>query len=539
MFILKKKGLIISKSIYLFFFLVVVYSCNINDLNFDNINIPNFTGKEAVPIGEVTYTIKELIDELKDPNLVTNVSKNQFITIIYRDTSIYNNYSDFITINQIVNSSNFNPGLSSPMSAVDVKLPFSQLFEFNFQSQDNKKIDSAFYSSGIAELLVQSQFNSALNYTVKIVDFTNSITGDTLVYSDNIVANGSSQASKNLTNFKVIFNRVNNLNVFHLIFEGELDVKAGESVDINDSLTITFTISNSIFSSLFGFFEVDLIKIQDQSIKLDFFKNIQPQGFVFNTPKINVIIQNTLGIPFGILLSGISTSNPVGDIVQLTGSIIDTVSIRAPLLDAVGGSLNSVIAISNDNSNLRDLLAISPDSIRIPILGKSNFRNKTGMISNFYTDSSFLKTIVEVEIPLDAKLDGFTRFFDFDISNINFDDADSIKFRIQTINDLPLSGTMTVDMLDSMGKVIYQVPSIIIFQSPKINNIDKTEKSFHNTSFIILDSMGVMTFAKAKKIRLTMMVDSYQSADGTFVKIFSDYQLIVKISAIANLNVNI
>ncbi len=526
-------------NLLLFFFLALAISCNINDLDFNDINVPNYKGRTAVPLGEVTYTIKELIEQLDDSTISIEESGNFFLTVVYRDTSLFTDVEDFISFGNIVNNDNLNPNLSLPVSPIDTIVRFSQPFEFDFQPSEGEIVDSLTYASGTVTLAVQSQFSSDLDYTLKIIDFTNTLTGDTLVFAGNVQGNGSSESSQDLQDFKTIFNRVGGRNQFSLEFEGALDVKTGESINVNDFLSLTLTISNPEFKNLFGFFGANETSIQDQSLKLDFFKDIDPLGLEFNNPEIIVNIENAFGIPVGLSFGGITAFNEDGDVVVLAGKIDSTQFVRAPEIEDIGSSARSEFSINNDNSNLREMLNIAPDSIVLAITGTSNYRNENAERSNFLTDSSFLQTIVEVRMPLEVKLDGFTRSFTFIISDFSFDQADSVSIRLQTINELPLSGIMSLDILDELDTVIYRIPNTIILQSPEVNSIDRTVEPLYNESIITLDREGINAFANAEKIKLTLVIDSYNAPEGTFVRIFSDYELLIKLGAIANINADI
>jgi hypothetical protein len=522
--------------VLLLIIVVFALSCNINDLDFDDIKTPNYKGEVAVPIGEVSYTMKELLEEVQDSAISIEEGGNSFITVVYRDTSLFNDATEFVNIGQIENSANLNPNISTPASPVDLMVPFSESFEFDFQASEGEQIDSLTYKSGTISLRVSSSFNSNMSYTMKIVDFRHSETGDTLTFT----GNNSTLTTLDLAKYTTSFNSVGGVNQFSLLFDGLLDVKAGEVVNPTDFLSFTLTIDNPTFSSLFGFFGSTVTNIQDQSIALDFFEDITPGGFEFNSPEISLILNNAFGIPLGISFKGLTSSNSAGDMANLTGTVTETLqSVRAPAITAVGTSIGSVLSINSSNSNLRDLLNIAPDTITLAITGTSNFGNETGIETNFLTDSSFLQTIVEVRMPLDLRLNNFTRDFDFDISSSTFDEADSIKLRIQTLNELPITGSFVAYFLNDASDTIYQIPQTIVLSSPEVNNIDKTVEAFHNTAIITLDPTGIQAFSNAAKINLTLTADSYKSEDGTFVKIFSDYKLLIKLSAIANLNVEI
>jgi hypothetical protein len=61
---------------------VFALSCNINDLDFEDIETPNYKGEVAVPIGEATYTMKELLEEVQDSAISIEEEGNNFITVV-------------------------------------------------------------------------------------------------------------------------------------------------------------------------------------------------------------------------------------------------------------------------------------------------------------------------------------------------------------------------------------------------------------------------------------------------------------------------
>lgn len=528
------------QSFYTFLFLAVtVIACNVNELEFDNIQTPNYRPDVAAPIGEVTYTVSELIDELEDSTVAVEQSNSNLISVVYRDTSRFANNNDFVLVSDVTNASNIMPGITLPASPIDTAVSISQSFEFEFQPEDQEKVDSVFYSSGTIELVVNSSFTSDVLFELKITDFTNVSTGDTLTFNGTINASGSINLTQDLTGWMTRFNRIGDINIFTANFTGTIDVKTGQSVDASQALTFQLLITSPMFSSVFGDFGNQVVSIQDQTIDLEFFRDINEFGLAFNQPEVNIRIENSFGIPMGLSFQGLTSSNDNGTTVSLMGSINDTLQrVRAP--EVVGQSLGTTITINNDNSNLRDLLNISPTRITVPVSAKPNFEaNGTDPISNFLTDSSFVETIVEVNMPLDVRLSGFTRTFDFSIDDIDFDDADTITLRVQTINDLPFNGSIELHMIDADSMVIYQVPQTILLQSPDVGADGRTVGSLHNTSDIVLDSDGINAFVTATTLGVILRVDSFDASNGSFIEIYSDYKLVIKIAALADLNVEL
>ena len=59
-----------KKVVYVFFGWMLIQSgCDVNQLEFDNINTPRVESLIALPIGEFNYGLDELVGELQDSSL--------------------------------------------------------------------------------------------------------------------------------------------------------------------------------------------------------------------------------------------------------------------------------------------------------------------------------------------------------------------------------------------------------------------------------------------------------------------------------------
>ena len=209
--------------------------------------------------------------------------------------------------------------------------------------------------------------------------------------------------------------------------------------------------------------------------------------------------------------------------------------IKAPSISEYGKKINSAIVISNEISNLRELFSLTPSRLTIPISAKTNFKNEDKE-PNFYTQDSQLKTILEVNLPLDVKLGGYSQLFDFSLDNINLDDADSIKLRVTTINELPFNGSFDLFLLDADSTVIYQIPENLILISPEVGANRRTVEPAKSVDDVVLNTEGIAAMNKATKVVFILTIDSYKADDDRFVRIFSDYELTIKLGVIGNIN---
>lgn len=522
---------------------LLVFACNVGDINFENIEDPILKPEVVAPIGEVTYTVKQLIEEIEDQSIVINEAKNLLLSVIYRDTSIYQTPDDMVSINDLSQQKVVEPGINVLVTPVERSEPFNQTFSLEYPEENQDRIDSITYSDGTIEVVIESQIQADVQLEVKLVDFVHSTTRDTIVFNSSLTYSGalpvSDTQNQSLQNHRSVFVRVDDKNQFDVVISGTINLKPGQSVNDTDFILITVNTQNTSFSSVVGYFGEEEITVQDQTIDIEFFKDIEPLGLEFESPEIKVNVKNSFGLPLGLSLAGLTSSNEDGDFRTLNGSITATPSkLRAPTLSQFGEELSSSVVISNENSNLRELLSISPNKLTVPISATVNFEN-TDQDPNFYTDKSKIETIVEVNMPLAVKLDGFTQTFNFNIDPVDFDEADSLKLRVKTVNDLPFNGSMSMFLLNEDSVVIHELPEQIILQSPEVGSDGRSVEPQTSVKDVLLDADGVKAIPNTRKIAMVLKVDSFEASDDRFVQIFSDYALVIKLGIIANLNVTL
>ncbi len=517
---------------------LLLTACNVGDLDFDNIQDPTLTPEVVAPVGEVTYTVKELIEEINDPNIELTEAKNMLLSVIYRDTSIFQIPEQLIAVNDLSQQKVVEHGINIPSTPVAVSESFVQTFSLDYPAANEERIDSILYASGDIEIIIESQVKADIDLQIKLKDFVHRETRDTIVYNASLAYNGvspvNSQFSQSLENHRTQLTESGTQNLFNVEVSGTIHVDAGQSVSDTDYVVVTINTANTRFSSIIGYFGEDQITVQDQSIDIDFFKDIEPLGLEFNTPEIVMEVENSFGLPLGVSFDGLSTVNANGDTRTLTG-MSDPTPLRAPSIDEFGESLRSSITISSDNTNLRELLSISPTRINVPITAFTNLGN-AAKEANFYTENSRIETYLEVNMPLDVKLGGYKQTLDFDVDPIDFEEADSLKLRLKTINDLPFNGAMNLYLLNADSVVIHEVPDNIILQSPEVGSNGRITESKTHVEDIPLNNDGVKALKDCRKIALVLQIDSFEAQNDQFVKIYSDYTLQVKVGVIANLN---
>ncbi|MDW3212267.1 MAG: hypothetical protein R8N23_20520 [Reichenbachiella sp.] len=516
--------------------------CNAGELDFDDIEVPTYTPLVVAPIGQTSYTIENLIEKLKDSTLIITEDNSNLIFVSYRDTTLFDDYLSIIELEDVTNSDAIDAGLDpipgSP-GPQDVVIPTQDL-SFEYTSPNNEELDSVKYTAGTITLDIQNGYASVLEYELTLNDIVNLDTGDPMVISGTLPASGSDNVSQQLTNHKTLIEQISNTNIFTGDFDGVLKVKTGDFINGTEIINYTLTITNAEFSEIYGWFGDKTIDLADQSINIDFFEGISENGLVFNNPQLNFYINNAFGVPMGLNFENISTSNADGSSVSLSGTITDSPQfVRAPSTSQVGSIATSVINIDESNSNMRDLLAISPNQFNISLSGEANYTNEDGSDRNFVTATSEVEVVTEINLPLNVKLTDVTRDFPTGIEGFDFEEADTIRLVLNTVNQLPFDGVIDMQFLAADSSVLFEITDILFFNSAEVPSSGKIEEPVTNSAIVKIhkgENGGYQELLDASVLNLLTHITSYKASEDNFVKIFSDYELLIQVGTEANIS---
>ena len=525
---------IMKKNTSVIFVILLFCGCNIQDLEFDNIKDLTYSPKVAIPLGTASYTIKELIEDLDDDRLEINEGNDLALSFIYRDNSSFEISTDFVDFSTIRNNIDYNLGLlDSPIptqDAIEVPIaPVSFTFEFP-EDTGGDLIDSLYYSSGKLSIEVSSTFDGDIDYSVTIAGIKRTIDNMDFTLSSNVNSGLADITQVSLSGYKTIFDNSNGLNEFGFILEGNINIPAGAVARSTDRLIINVTIDDILISEVYGDFGLTEVEIQDQSIDFDGFEDFSSTGLELGDPKIILDVTNYYGIPIKMDLSGMTVRDKDGGSVSLAGDISDNgIIINSPTI--VGQQADTHIEISKANSNIQELLKITPVNITVPIKGITNPEGPPGpTVNNFLIDQSSIDVMATIEIPLDFKMDGFSTEVEFAISDIDIQDATSINIRVFTKNELPVNGTVKLMILDGTNNVLHEIPDLVLLKSPTVGSDGRITSPEESTENIELNQAGINTFLNGNTIVAKLEIDSFNATNGTFVKIFSDYKIDFELS---------
>lgn len=519
----KEKGIV---SILLMLF--VVSACQIADVDLSTLRPIELDQNIAIPLGNASYTVGELIKDLEDESLSVTEGDDMTLTISFSESTVFDDTKDIIDIGSINNQSDFAPNLNLPISPTEFEIPFSEEFKFTFPTGGGEIVDSAFFNSGTLKYDMLSTFVGDIAYSWTIVGMkdvdTNvdlSIPLKQLDYTGSFVRDSYTSPLDGLKS--VMYKNADGDNEFRVLVSGVITIVAGAKVLASHKMTFDLTYENPGISKVFGFFGNEKIELQNQTVDMSAFADFGGDGLSLNDPSIEFIVNNSFGLDMEVVFDQIRAENEDGDEIFLSerGDGIDGV-ILAPMIP--GDSLGGTILINKENSNIDDLLNFIPTSLDFSVSAVPNPAS-TGRTFNFLTEASKISITSVISIPLDVKMDGFSTEFDFALGGLDLDQVESLKLNVTSLNQIPFDGSIDLNFVDELGDSIYKILGTARIDSPEVGPDGRTVAPVETIDSIVLDREALDALADADKIIVTMNVSTFEKDQNRFVTIYSDYIL--------------
>ena len=512
---------------------IFLAACNLDSIELDKVKGPSLNNTFAINLGNIKYSVSELVESLEDDQLEVSEGSDLLLSFIYRDTTRFTDIADFIDINNVSNEVNFAPfDVDLPAIPTEnvVTLP-TELFEFEFNPEGGQRVDSTFFKEGMLTYMVTSDFGVRIAYSFTIDDVQDQ-DGNPVVFAGTLTETQRSSTQQiSLEGFKNVASRVGDANVFTSSIDLTFTVPAGTAISAGDEINVSLVFENPEFSAVFGDFGTDPIDVQEDTTEIAVFDEFNEGGLFLNDPSIELEFENKFGVELGIDLQGVKSVDGNDVSIDLSGDVVDNLQfIDAPNNSQLGEEVTSSFTINKDNSNIDELLNSSPEQLVFSVAAVPNPAGSDNL-NNYLFDSSYMEIRSTIAIPLDFRMDGFSRDFEIAVPGSDLEGADSLQLNVRVVNEIPFNGTLDLSFRNEDGEELYQLPDIGVIESPNIGSDGRTVEASESISAIKLDADGIDAFLKTTDIIATMNIFTFESELGTSVKIFSDYQLDIFLTA--------
>lgn len=527
----------VKKFVFIAISVILFASCNSNELDFDNIRVQPITGTYSFPLGEVSYTMRELILNQTDGELEFQVDEDSLITLVYQDDFSYSSNTDFLQIEDVFQGESIDLSGAAAIAGPN-NFTLSQSFTLDFPATDGEDIiDSVFYDTGDVTVNLTTDINATVDYTFTLNNFITVTTEAPLVITGSISGGGTSTETRPLTNRKSKLSG----GTFITDFTSTVTLAAGETFAGTESLSFDITFANQSFSVAFGKFGQDTVQVDNQTLDIEFFSEMGEEGLFFGNPQFRFFIDHTFGIPLGLDFSTLyGDDGQGGQQTFLSGAITETLPVlKIGDVNNPGSLVQDTVEINSGNSSIVNLLATSPSRLGFDITAISNPYDQTAI--NFVSQTNEMNGTIEVEIPMEVKLVDLAQSGALSLGGgLDISNVDSAFIRILTVNGLPFSATLDLEVQDADSNALYTVADNMVLNAPFIDINGFVTDPNGISADIPLSAQGIEALGIGSHLMLTITLNTPGSLNSRdiFVKILADYAIEIMVGVGGTVNID-
>lgn len=524
-------------------FTLITYSCNLEYFDNAEWEDPVFSPTLAVAIGEISYTVSDLFEQLNDPSVAIVPNSENVVTLLYVEQLSSQDASEFLIIqNQGFNGS-VDSGIDSPNSPARTTINVNETFAYDLTLESGQEFDSISFAGGTFEVAIVSDIQSEVTFTLTISSLVNIESGLPLVATSTVSpSNTSFNLVQDLADYKGIFSNdgLGGVSSNKVLIEVEyaIAIEVGDNLSSDDALDFEVNFIAPEFQQIFGFIGQDQLDISSQTIDLEFFNSFDEGVIRFADPKFTFSFDNKFGFPIGIDFQNVTATDADGVTLALTGSVTESVQIiNAPTIDQLGESVSTEVTLEVANSNIDALMSSKPISMTFDVVAVTNPTSGPTQY-NYLEGDSYLDVNIEVEIPLHIGLENLTAEESMDFSNIeNLDQVESVILRMIVDNGIPMSGDVEVIFMNG-NNTVYTISNRSLFDGAPVGNDGRVTSSVETIVDIVVDKAGVEAISEATQILLRATLSTTGASAGENVKLFADYRMDIKMAMQVKLNLS-
>lgn len=497
----------------------------------------------AIPIGELSYTVEDLFDELSGAGVDIGQNSDDIVMLTYEAQLQSQSATGFLTLANQSFGQSVDAGLNINAQGFSSLHDYNEVFVFDLAATQNEEYDSVNFSGGNLDILMSSELDAEVAYTLTLNSLIINETHQPLVVSGVLnPSNSSASFTDALNKYLGDFSKDANANAVRNKIVVKLDYQVRVSptsvIQPTDGVSFTMNLSNPEFDLVYGYVGERRLDVNFELLNLDFFDSFREGTISFSEPRFSFVFDNSFGFPLGVSFNQIAAITQQGQIIPLTGSAATTPGIvNGPLIDAIGTNVNTTLDLNSTNSNLPELISSMPKKVIIEVNTEANPANAPAQY-NFVDAGSELNVGVRLELPMIVNINGLvsTQNVEFDIAD-DLEQAKQLTLRLIAENNLPLGGEIELVFKDANNNAVFTVSERALFDGAPVGSDGRTTQATSKIVDIHFADADIRLLENATSIDVITRMTTTGAASNEIVKFFSDYTLKIKLAAQADIEI--
>jgi hypothetical protein len=523
---------------------VITLGCNLD--YFADAQIDDFTWNPtvALPIGEISYNVEDLFQDLTDAGVEIGTNGDDVVTLTYQEELQSQSANGFVGLIDQSITQRSSAGISAENPGLSSQVTKSEVFPLTWVTNFGEEYDSIDFSSGSLRIQMNSTIDADVDFTLTLRSLENSSTQQPLAISGTLTpANPTVVFNDGLAKYVADFSKNENgdetTNTLVAELEYLVSISPSSSIQANDGLNLSLSVNQPQFNAAYVYVGQKPLDVSFELVNLDFFDAFGEGTINFGEPVFRFTFDNSFGFPLGVSFNEMAAVTQQGQIINLSGEAVNRVNvIEGPELENIGSSLETTFELNVDNSNLADLVNSKPSKIIVDVNAFANPAEAPAQY-NFMLNESELKITGFLEMPMIVNINQLSgnQKVDLNITN-TLEQANKLILRIITENNLPLGGDVELAFLDNNDNELYVISERAFFDAAPVGSDGRTSSTVTKIVDLTLESEQIRLIEDAVKIEVRTKLSTTNASSGQNVTFFSDYELKIKLAVQADVNVN-
>ena len=255
--------------------LLFTWSCNLDYFEEAEIGDIVFDPSVALPVGEITYTVDELFQELNDAGAEVGTTDENVVSLIYEQQLQSQSATSFLAVLDQSFGSTLAGGNTVTNPPAEIRFTAAEVFEFDISQRGNEAYDSIAFSGGQFAVSISSEYNATVNFELTFISLESNQTPlrlSGMLTSSNPNFDFSTSLEDYIGYFHLDANGDPSTDKFLVSMEYEVIVPPSGSVDSSDAIDFNIAITNTTFNTVYGDVGTQDLTVSFDVANLDFFK---------------------------------------------------------------------------------------------------------------------------------------------------------------------------------------------------------------------------------------------------------------------------
>lgn len=286
-----------------------------------------------------------------------------------------------------------------------------------------------------------------------------------------------------------------------------------------------------------GYLGKGTFPVKGNIVPVDLFSAWKSGGAVFENPRIDLYVENALGLPLAAEFDEFSIVTIANDTIPVQSQFVEEgIELAFPTLAEKGEAKITTFTFDKSNSNLKELFTERVKTVNYKINSVYN-RDSVKVLDQFIGEGGYFSANVDVVIPLEGTIDELVLNDTVDISLSNYDEI--LKAEIKTVltNEFPLDLDFQAYFLNATGSIIDSLyDERFVLAGADVDAQGVTMSTSPQTTFTEVDANKWQQLQSTERIAFDFKLNT-KTINNSPLWVYDNYDITVKIGAILDVNI--